>query len=421
MKTLRFVALGALALPLAAQDAAVATATGSPVVLKTSSPELANRLLQRHAKQEPKKLESGQMLVLTLDDGGQPQVAVEQGDAGLMQLQARPARLMEVYADKINEIRGMAQGMGTFVLSQQGIQAKDAISIIHAVFDFPNQIDSATLIVTGNPEEPQEGFDGSLTLTAKPETWFGRLIDAVQPEPSGAPKLEQSGAVMSAALAVKCADHSVFKPILDVFAGMGSKTAEEKVKHEKYVDLSFKSADGTMAFAWNPASGGMQIVSGLADPDAVRKMWDDPDYQKWSEAQARSNPMVEVEADFDAFQHRDVKVGKTLLTMEDTGMPNPLFKDGKAETYMAIAGKYTLLSMFGSSDEAIKQMIDGALDGKIGRKALGTDVLGMMSIKAAELADQMSEGRANSEEIPENIDVTLGRSGKSLTLKFHAK
>lgn len=419
--TVRLFALLALGFALPAQET-TAVAASSPLVLKTSNGEFAREMLRKFGGDKT-ELQEGEMLVLTLDDGGKPQVKVEQGNAGLMQVQAQPARLMEVFGEKIDEARQMAQGMGTFILSQQGLQPAEAIKIIQGVFDFPTQIETASLVVRGDPEAPEQGFDGELALDAKSGTWLGKFVDALTPNEAGAPVLEQSGAMMTAALACKLEDMSMLTPFFEVFSSMGGtgKTPEQREKNIHYMKAGFEAADGTGALSWNPASGGMQIISGLADPDAIKQLWGDADYRKFSEAQARMNPAVEVESDFNAFTHSGVQVMKLVMTMDDNGQPNPMFKDGKAETYTGIADKFMVMSMFGVGDDGIKQLIDAAVGGKVKREALSAGVLGKLSIKLTELVDHMSDGQAPTDEMPENLGLEVGRTGNSLTLKFKAK
>lgn len=417
--TVSLSALLALGLSLPAQE--TTAVASSPLVFKTSNGELASNLMRKFGG-EQQELPEGQMLVLTLDDGGKPQVRVEQGDAGLISLQAQPARLMEVFADKIDETRQMAQGMGTFILSQQGLQPAEAIKIIQGLFDFPTQIETATLIVRGDPEAPEQGFDGELAMNPKSGTWLGKFVDSLKVNAAGAPVLEQSGAMMTGALACQMTDISLLSPFFDVFSSMGgAKSAEERTKNAKYMKVGFDAADGTGALSWNPASGGMQIISGLSDPGAVKEMWGDPDYLKWAEAQARSNPAVEVESDFNALTHRGVQVMKMVMTMDDNGQPNPLFKDGRAETYTGIADRFMVMSMFGTGDEGIKHLIDTALEGNVKRQQLGDGVVGKLSVKVTELVDHMSDGQAPTDEMPESVALELGRKGAGLTLKFKAK
>ena len=157
--------LGIHALPLPAQD--------PPLVVKTSSHEVAVGVLVRFGSFDfPPVLGPGEHHVMTLGEGG-IKVVKSEGDAPLLQIEARPPALMAMYSDQMAQFRGIARSAGILALGQQGIQPGSAVQIVEAIIGFPNQIEALSLTLTGDPQAPQAGYHAELTLAPSADTWFG--------------------------------------------------------------------------------------------------------------------------------------------------------------------------------------------------------------------------------------------------------
>lgn len=424
--------VAALALPIFAQDEAKPAVPAKPqgpvLVIKTAEQDMAEGMASgMELEGELPKLEKGAHYVLSVDAEGKLSAKTEQGKVGFLELSANPGALMEVFAEKVEETKGMVQGMATMMLGQQGIKAKDAAAIMKAVFDFPKQIENITLRISSNPEKAkQDGLDIDVGLTAVGGTWFGDLIAAMQPCAQGAPVLPDQTAAMQmqgsfdAAAIVKFA-----MPLLDIAARMVSKSPEEQKKYRAMLDQGMKIYDGGVAMTW-AGPGGMKMLVGLSDPAAAQKLFGSEEYLAMMKAQSTANQMMDAEVTPKAFEHRGVQVTKTKAEMKEGAMmpPNPMMPNGVVETYIGIAGNYYIFTMFGSKEEDMKALIDAVADQKIQRAPLASGVLMQMNIDLVKFVGEMMAamgGGAEDEDMPEKMSMSLSRTEKTLSLKIHAK
>lgn len=414
----------ALSAPVSAQDTTTAPpklearkAQGSALVVKTNSREVATGMAEGlEVEGELPEAKEGSHYVVTLDDGGKAKVTVATGAAGYMELAAKPGALMEIFADKIEQVRGMAQGMGTMALSQSGMKPKDAVKLIQAIFDFPKQIDSFELKMPKDPEHAKkDGMDIDMHLTAVAGTGFAEFMSALQPNGQGAPTVASDGLMEMAFSAEGKGLAKACMPFLTMIAPMMAKTDAELKSMLSVSEKMMNLFDGSMAIGFT--GDGMQMVAGLTDSKAYTDLIATPEYKAMMKM---GTPMAEVEVTEKAFEHRSISVMKTVTKGKDGAElpPNPLFGEGPIESHAAVAENYMLVNV-GGKDGAIKSLIDQAVDKKMKRTPLSNNALMTMNMNVAKFAEKM--GGSPDEEAPEKMTMSLARTQSGLGLKIHAK
>lgn len=411
MKTAAFclVLLVSLIAPLTAQD--------SPLVVRTSDPGVAMGLQSQFGAFEPMpSLESGQHYVLTLGEGG-IEVTTGSGDVGLMQVDARPGPLMEMFSEEIDQYLAMGRMMAMMSLGQQGIDPGDAMGMIQGVLGFPNQIESLGLQITGDPTDPEQGFTAELSLEPTGQSWFATLVDALAPVSSGAPVLDVDGA-MQGSLALGMKSTEPIAPFMSVLSAFGSGSDEDKAKRLKILQKTFDIMTGAMAMGWDLGGGGMQMIAALKDADAMREIMADPAYAEWTASGAGAAGM-EVDYEAEAFEHRGVKVAK--MSVDLGGMPNPLAPGGTFQSFYAVAGDYSLTSTYATDDASIKALIDSVLDQKVKRSPLPGNSLGTFTVQVADVADMFVPGGVGGGDTPETLAVQLDKVSGKLVIRVDVK
>ena len=404
--------LGIHALPLPAQD--------PPLVVKTSSHEVAVGVLVRFGSFDfPPVLGPGEHHVMTLGEGG-IKVVTSEGDAPLLQIEARPPALMAMYSDQMAQFRGVARSAGILALGQQGIQPGFAVQIIETIIGFPNQIEALSLTLTGDPQAPQAGYHAELTLAPGADTWFASLVDALAPASAGAPVLVNPNAMVQGTVAMALKTQEPLAPFMTLIEAMTRKSGEDKQSYMEMVQKSFDNMTGVGALTWDLESG-MRIISGLKDPAAMKEILHDPGYMELVNLGLWGTPGVEIDHQIDLFEHRGVQVHKATIEMPAAmGIPNPLMPEGKVESHFAIAGNYSLDTSFGASDADIRQLIDLVLDRKIKPAPLPGDVLGTVSIQLAEYVKLMGAAMPPV-DIPDIVRIDLAKADGQLVVRVDIK
>ena len=114
-----------------------------------------------------------------------------------------------------------------------------------------------------------------------------------------------------------------------------------------------------------------------------------------------------------ALTHRDVALFKSEVEIDES-TPNPLAKDGKITSFGGVVGDFVMMVM-NAGEGAAKQIIDGVLDQKVKRKMLSPGNFATVRVAMAEFAAMMSDGQADTEDMPKSIDVQLGSNGTAIT------
>ena len=145
------------------------TTATSALTITTNNRSVAREVAQMFSSDaELPEVGDGKVAILSLDDGGNINVRGGAGD-GWMRIDARPAQLMEIFGAQVAQGRQMAQMMGGMALGQAGFDFDDVDQMVGAMFSFPKQIDSLTVII---PTEyaPGEAMNVDVDLTPKDGT-----------------------------------------------------------------------------------------------------------------------------------------------------------------------------------------------------------------------------------------------------------
>ena len=259
-----------LTLPVIAPPT-VAQTGGSPLVIKTASKGIAYVVLDRFgAAQELPALEQGMHYELSFDDGGTLSVGTDQGLIGMMQIEARPAELMDLFAEEAAAAKGMAQGFGVMALQQAGLDTREGVKIMRGVLNFPEQIALARLIVKGDPDRPRDGIDAQLWLEPTAGSWFAGLVGALKPTSKGVPVIDDPGALMSMTMNADFAAAAEYlAPFNEIMAAVGTKSKEDARMRVELLDQYWQALDGTMAMSWNIEGGGMTSTLRRLQPTTI--------------------------------------------------------------------------------------------------------------------------------------------------------
>lgn len=417
--------LMALATPAFTQDVTItpkveAKKSQTPaLVIKTNKHEIASGMAEGFEVQgEVPEAKDGQHYVISIDDGGKAKVVIADGKAGYMEVHAKPGPLMEIFADKIEQARGMAQGFGTMALQQAGMKTKDAVRFIQSVFDFPKQIESFEMNIASDPEHAKkDGMDIDMQMTAVAGTGFAEFVAAMRPNGLGAPQVGSGGGMMSmtAGLDGKGLAKAVM-PLMSFITPMVAKTEEDSKKFSALTEKMLGLTDGSLGMEM--VGDGMHFVLGLTDGKTYQELMTSPEYKAFAKL---GTPAAEVEVTDKAFEHRSVSVTKSVVKPKEGSElpPNPLFGDGPVETFSAVAGNYMVMTMGGGKDQAIKGLIDNALDQKVKRTPLAGGALMIIALDMGKLSEKM--GGQAEEDAPETMTMSLTRTTTGLGFKIHAK
>ncbi len=377
------------------------------LVIKTANEEIAEQVLDTFDGKSLPELTAGKHFVFSLGADGKLAVATGEGDVGMFQLRARPARLAEQYAEQIAETQqqiGMYAGMAA---GQMGVPPNELNDLVTAFFAFPAQVETLSLDVTGSPKA---GFDATLDLGPAEKGWFATYLLGMKPTSLGAPQLASKDALLSFAL--DC-DPSLllatFRPFLGFAVGAAATDKEERAKYTGLMEQFAGLMDGTMAMVLERDGSGMRSISGLLDGAKAIALFGNADYQKFIRAAAEANPMADVEVTEKALVHREIAFSKQVV---ETGQDTPMTPNGTATTLTGVAGSFQIN---GPNEAVVKALTDQVLDQKLERKALSGGAILAVSARLAELVEGMSGGMAQmGDDAPQTAQISLGQTNGKL-------
>ncbi|MEZ5966303.1 MAG: hypothetical protein R3F56_20880 [Planctomycetota bacterium] len=396
----------ALAAWLPGQEAANTGAAA--LVIKTTDADVASQVADMfsYASSDLPKTEDGECFVMSLGNDGTLKVTSEKTASGFLSLRAKPSALMSIFGDRIQQVQGQVSMMAGFAAPQMGVSPGDLNKLIEDVFAFPNQIDAIAVDVTGSPDK---GFDGKVDVAAAADGWLAKFVGNLEPNKAGAPLLNQPDALLHLTTNMPATTLSqMVQPFLGIVVGGGAADKEEKAKFMAMVKDFVAQMDGTMAMALLPEKT-QKMVAGLVDSQKAASLMASADYKAWRQASSEANPNADIEIKDDAAKHRDVSMTRTVAEIS-----TPM-GDEKSTTFTGIAGPYLFMT---SSESEAKSVVDSILDDKVKRGALDGSALLTLSVKVAEMAATMSNGMANSEEMPRSLDLTMNRQGSALKFAF---
>lgn len=407
LKILPLLTCSAIALGASAQEAAKPAATSDALVIKTNNSELANNMLSSSGEEAP-ELKDGQHYVLTLQAGGEWKVATADGKGSYMQVSARPKQLMEMFAEQVDQAKQMSGMMAGMMAAQGGMDADAVQKLMDDLLEFPNQLESVSMVVEGG----NGNYQARGEITGFKTSGFAKMMGLMKATGKGVPDLGGKSAMTLAMDLAPAAYMEMTKPFLSMLPGL--ETKEAKAKMQKSMEDFMTAADGTVFMSMAEAS--VQMLMGTADSKKYATLLESPDFQNLQKAMMNN---MDGKLTPKAVTHRDVALLKAEAEI-DSDAPNPLATDGKMVTYTGVVGDYVMTVMKGG-ESAAKQTIDSVLDQKIKRKPLAAGAFAAISLQLAEFASMMSNGEADTEEMPKQIDVQLGSSGASLTFQVGVK
>jgi hypothetical protein len=389
---------------------------GAALVIKTAETELASGMA---GEVEVPALPEGHHYVLTIDGPGKTTVTTAAGKIGFLEMTAKPGRLMELYAEEVAQVERMAQGGAMMGMGQAGIEPKDAAKVVKAMFDFPKQIDTLDLKVSGHPEHAKrDGMDVDVHLAPVAGSGFAGFLATAKPAGEGVPQLAGEAMLRMAGSLDSKALTSALAPLMEWAFGMLGKSAEETKALAQFTDKMMACTSGT--FSVTMGSDGMRMAMGLSDPELYRKLLASPEYKEFSKV-GQAMASMEIELTEKALEHRSIPVMKQVTKAKDGAEmpPNPLFGDGPMETLVAVAGSYVVATMGANGEGKIKALIDQAIDSKFETAPLADGALITMDIQLAKFIEQM--GGPGGDDMPDRLRLLLGKTANGLSLKFRAK
>ncbi len=424
------IAVGALALVPAAQEQPKTTTQPAPPALtvRTTDADIIEGLGQMFGEgvdMPSTELAEGQQLQMTVGADRMPAVSQVQG-SGWLDVDIRPAALMAMFKDEIAPFKQMAPFMAAQAMSQQGIGMEDAGKIIDAMFGFPDQLDRLHFAIAANPAETKT-LDMTMAIEPKADSWFGKLVADLQPNPSGVRMLPGDSAPFLAAIDVdlsRALPH--LEPLMDHLTGMTIKDDKQREQAIAVMHDFYDSLSGAASLAVDPAHG-MCWLGGLADPGKALDLLHSDRYAQVL-AMSRNMPMVkDVKIDMNAMTYRDVSVMSQSLTLDPSATQPGVSADVPTTSLYAVVGDCLVVDQASIEDSRMKSIIDAMLDQKLPKKKLGDGVLMTMDGRLKEAVSAMVESQSlpmseeDEKELPENAHMKITKQGNGLRIEVTAK
>lgn len=411
----------AVALSLPAQDPApqapppapTTVATGPILVLKTSEMDVADgiAMLLEHEDPLPDLPENGSY-VLSLGADRKLQVTTAAGAVGMLELEADPGALMEVFAKDIEGGKAIVRGSLTLGLQQTGMSPKEVATIVNDVLDFPKQMRRISLRIEGDPNAMEDGLTVTIDVDGKAGSALATLIGKLQPCSQGAPVMPATGAATEMALSLSPESlAAVFEPFRQLGVRFISQDDAQQQRASAMWDKWMAAYDGGMSAVLGEGLR-VQALIGLLDGEQVRKMLASEEYVEMIKNQKMPMRDMEVEVTVDALEHRGVKMTKSRIT---GAPPSPIATDGTMETLVGVAGNHFVMAMGG--DAGAKALVDAVLDDKVKRAPLPDGALARISMDVAALFGAfVPGGQQLPPDAPEKVTMSVTRRGEVLRL-----
>jgi hypothetical protein len=304
-------------------------------------------------------------------------------------------------------------------MTQQGMQTKDAVAMVDSMLEFPSQLESATVVLFGNPEDIGEsGLELEVGLTAKTGSPFGKFLTDLRPCNLGTPVMPaDADAMMTLQLSIDPKGMmALLEPFMEFGLSFTYQDDESRKAARELNDRMLRLFDGGLG--WSIGKGmSMSMLAGYADGEALAKMLHSEEYV----AMVRSQKMrdLEVEITPNAFEHRGAKFIRMHLTNE--GPPNLMMPDDELRNYYAAVGNHLVVA--GSEGQA-KKLADAVIDQKAKRTALDDGAVMTMNFRLAQLIESLGDTIGLppvGDDMPESFSLVVFTSGNRLRFKVRAK
>jgi hypothetical protein len=409
---LTLTALSFALLPLAAQEAtappAPKTNTGTALVIKTADPDIAEDMADTFTFTDKlPDLKNGEHFVMTVGGDGKLTVTTGGGMTEYLQIRAKPALLAEAFADKIDEVEQQATMIAGMAAGRIGATPNELTALVKEVFAFPKQLDAINVDVEGSPKS---SMSGKVDVVPAASGWFAKFVSELAANKLGAPALrDPDGLFQLSANLDQAALLKAMQPFLGFVVGAAANDKETKAKYTAMMGEMAKLLDGTLAMSMSEGKG-QKMLLGLLDAARANEMLEGAEYKAWRQATADANPMADVEFKDNALTHRGITCNK-----QTTEVSVPTGGDSTTSQFTCIAEQFLLGA---GSEEDAKSLIDAVLDQKVVRAALANNALLTVTAKVAELVRTMSNGMADGEDAPRQLDVAMTKQGNGLNFAF---
>lgn len=358
--------------------------------------------------------------VLSLGGDKKPELAAAVGASGsapgsrfdrvYFELTADPARLMAAYAEEVEDIRRMVQGVVIMAFTPQGFETKDVMRAVKEAFEVPYQIEQFHLVVKGNPDNfEDEGLDLAFSLTAKAGTTVGQLFSATRVGDKGAPVLGESSSMLDLKLSLDArALPALLAPFMDWSLALSYAPEAREAARALSVKM-INEYDGTMSYGMD-AQFGMNGLVGFEDGEAIAEIVDSPEYAAMVRAQQSPVSDIDIEYTPNAFEYEGFHFHKMM--MFNDGPPNPMMPDDEMTQIFGAVGNYLLMA---GSVEHTKSLADQVRAGKLTRVKLADGAVMTMAMDLRAFMSAMSGLPDAANDMPTGFKLAVIPRGRTLS------
>jgi hypothetical protein len=261
-----------------------------------------------------------------------------------------------------------------------------------------------------------------LQLAPRPGTALHRWTQLLVPGKREVPTVARDGDFVQVGVDI-AADRlgGLCDPFVPWVAELTSGSSDEAIADFR---RSIASQDGRGSFAAGRV--GIRMALGLGKAKTYAEVAFAPGNIERTRAML-ARQRIDAEYTPDALEYRGVRAMKSVV---DGGRPLPLFGGERSEMtgYLAVAGDFALsVAGAGADEAAIKTLVDGALDGKLPRRALAaadgsaqSPPLLTVSMDLALLFAAMPESARPKlgDDQPRNVRISLHQTGTALELRI---
>ncbi|MEZ5966182.1 MAG: hypothetical protein R3F56_20260 [Planctomycetota bacterium] len=368
----------------------------APLVVKTSRIDLAERLT-RSSGQDVPEISAGEHYLLTMSSEGEIEVAKGNGVVALVEVEARPRVLMEMFADQVDQALRTAKMVASMAAASSPATPVDMAKMMDAMFAFPKQVETMTLRVDG---DEAKGWDAHAEFVPVAKGDLEAFAQDVAASGKGAPRLGEGATAVAVDLAPKALARVAGALTGLMTAGEGK---DQQPRVQKLLDAQIAASDGTMAMVLVPDA--IRMVVGASDADAMHKLLTSGDWAELQRVYMASMPDADVRVEQEKVGDLDV-----VRTRADLGVDSPLLADGKMDGRAAVVGDM-LISVVNGGPKAFEAMVQQVRDGKLERAPLANGAVLVMSAKIGDMIGM--SGQEAPDGAPDLVRLMLGRKDKA--------
>jgi hypothetical protein len=336
-----------------------------------------------------------------------------------LEAQALPSAWLSRLGDAVDEFEHAFGARFAAIAAQTGIERDHAKALLHDLIGVARDAERIDVTVRRG-----SGRDTGivLQLAPRPGTGLHRWTQLLVPGKREVPTVARDGDFVQIGIDV-AADRiaGLCDPFVPWVAALTSGSGDEAVAEFR---RSLASQDGRGSIAAGRA--GIRMALGLQNGKTYAEVAFSPGNLERTKA-ALARQRIDAEYTPGALEYRGVRAMKSVV---DGGRPMPLFGSERGEVtgYLAVAGDLALSVAGAGADEAvIKTLVDGALDGKLPRRALAAadgsarspplltvtmDLAGLLAAVPESVRPKLGDDQ------PRNVRISLHQTGTALELRI---